>query len=143
MCGVALSADPVLLGDAEQAFEHFRKHWPRAAAIEANKKTLKEKYDLAKELYEKVRDAGSGKSMQKSFFFIKLQLYLCCSSCQFFCFFFAHFAGIEDAKWTLFLAYDLFIGADCVSEHVVTRIFRYLTLIKCPRLSLIHSTGDG
>jgi len=51
---VALSADPVLLGDAEQAFEHFRKQWPRAAAIEANKRTLKEKYDLAKELYEKV-----------------------------------------------------------------------------------------
>jgi len=54
VCGVALSADPVLLGDAEQAFEHFRKQWPRAAAIEANKRTLKEKYDLAKELYEKV-----------------------------------------------------------------------------------------
>jgi len=56
VCGVALSADPALLGDAEHAFEHFRKHWPRTAAIEANKKTLKEKYDLAKELYEKLRD---------------------------------------------------------------------------------------
>jgi kinesin family protein 6/9 len=54
VCGVALSADPALLSDAEQAFEHFRRSWPRGSAIEANKKALKEKYDLAKELYEKV-----------------------------------------------------------------------------------------
>jgi len=59
VCGVALSASPELLGDAESAFAHFRDRWPRNAAIEANKATLKEKYDAAKQLYDSVMASRS------------------------------------------------------------------------------------
>ena len=57
--GVPLSAAVPLLEDAEKAFEHFRSQWPRQASIEENKASLREKYDLAKQLYEKVMTSRS------------------------------------------------------------------------------------
>jgi hypothetical protein len=38
------------MSSSRKAFEYFRGEWPRSAAIEDNKRVLKEKYDLAKEL---------------------------------------------------------------------------------------------
>lgn len=38
---------------------HHRSQWPRTPAVEDNKRILKEKYDSAKELYEKVVAARS------------------------------------------------------------------------------------
>ena len=42
------------LQDAQAAFNHFRDNCARARTIEDNKRVLKEKYNLAKELAERV-----------------------------------------------------------------------------------------
>mmetsp|Transcript_29599 Transcript_29599/g.38147 ORF Transcript_29599/g.38147 Transcript_29599/m.38147 type:complete len:740 (+) Transcript_29599:62-2281(+) len=57
--GVKLSSDASVLQDAEKAFEYFREQWPRAGSIEDNKRVLKEKFDLAKQLYEEVMESRS------------------------------------------------------------------------------------
>eukprot|EP00614_Pseudopedinella_elastica_P019003 CAMPEP_0172649386 /NCGR_PEP_ID=MMETSP1068-20121228/241755_1 /TAXON_ID=35684 /ORGANISM="Pseudopedinella elastica, Strain CCMP716" /LENGTH=951 /DNA_ID=CAMNT_0013463735 /DNA_START=322 /DNA_END=3177 /DNA_ORIENTATION=- len=63
--GVALTSDAAVLEDAEKAFEYFRAIWPRSASAEENKRVLKEKYDLAKQLYDQVVSSRSSISYLK------------------------------------------------------------------------------
>jgi len=57
--GVKLTSDPAVVGDAERAFDYFRQQNSRSDALESNKTVLKQKYERAKELAEKVNTTRS------------------------------------------------------------------------------------